>query len=70
MLLLSALSWNIHAEDQSLQEQVDTIKTQIKQEQARKEQLDSEITSREEEVADLRKKLEELEKKPVDDIHR
>lgn len=63
VLLLTAMSWHIHAEEQSLQEQVDEIKAQIKQEEARKEQLSSEITSREEEVTDLRKKLEELEKK-------
>ena len=63
MLLLTAISWNTHAEDQTLQEQIDTIKTQIKQEEANKEQLNSEITSREEDVADHRKKLEELEKK-------
>ena len=63
MLLFSVLSCNSFPEEQGLQAQIDEIKAQIKQEEAKKEQLGSEITSRENEVAELRKKLEELEQK-------
>ena len=63
LLVFSALSCNSFSEEQGVQAQIDEARTQIKQEEAKKEQLNSEITSRENEVAELRKRLEELENK-------
>lgn len=61
--LLFAFSMNIHAEEMTLQEQVDAIKEQIRQEESLQEQLRTDLNAQDAEVAELRKKLEELEKK-------
>ena len=61
--LLFAFSMNIHADEMTLQEQIDSIKEQIRQEEAVRDRLHEDMTAMDKKVEDLRQQLQELETK-------
>ena len=63
--LILAIPMNIHAQEMTLQEQIDEIKEQIQHEISLQTQLRTDLDAKDAEVAELRKKLEELENKLV-----
>lgn len=63
LIILLGLSPAIFAVETNLQDQINTVKEQIKEQEQKQEQLRKEIASKDEEVANLKKQLEELEKK-------
>lgn len=63
--LLFIFSMCIHAEELTLQEQIDAIKEQIRQEETLREELRADLDTKDTEIRELKMRLEELEKKIV-----
>ena len=61
--LLLTFFMNVHADEMTLQEQIDSIKEQIRQEEAVRDQLQDDITAMDSKVENLRQRLQELETK-------
>lgn len=54
---------NVHADEMTLQEQIDSIKEQIRQEETVRDQVQDDITAMDRKVENLRQRLQELEAK-------
>lgn len=62
-LVFSLLTFfmNVNADEMTLQEQIDSIKEQLRQEEAVRDQLQEDMTAMDEKVENLRQRLQELE---------
>ena len=63
VILLFMFSINVHAEEMTLQEQVDAIKEQIRQEEITRNQLHEDLSAMDKKVENLKQQLQELEAK-------
>ena len=63
LILLLGLAQGIFAEEPSLQDQINTVKAQIKEQEQKQEELRKAIATKDEEVTKLKQQLEELENK-------
>lgn len=60
-VLLFTFSMNVHADEMTLQEQINAIKEQIRQEEAVRDQLHEDMTAMDKKVENLKQRLQELE---------